>query len=143
MLSNKSVTTPALTLRPSRYLAIYLIAMHSLALSVVFFPLLIPVAVRFIIAAAILYSALYTWQRKEQVTALRAPAEDGLWHLQTRHAQDEQASLGEYFVTTWLIALRFKTPAKKNYSVLVLPDSGAGDEIRRMRVYLRQLKLGE
>ena len=143
MLSNRSVITPALTLRPSRYLAAYLITAHGLALTVLLFPLSIPAPVLVFIPIAVLFSFIHTWRNRESIVALRAPAEDGLWHLQTRHGQTELARLGECFVTPWLIALRFKTPSRKNYSVVVLPDSGVVDEIRRMRVYLRQLKTNE
>ena len=143
MLSNRSVTTPALTLSPSRYLAIYLIAIHGLALTVLMFPLSIPVPILILIPIMVLFSFIRAWRNREPITAVRAPAEDGLWHLQTRQGQTELATLGENFVTPWLIAMRFKTLARKNYNVVVLPDSGAGDEIRRMRVYLRQLKTGE
>ena len=143
MLSNRSVTTPALALRPSHYLAAYLIAVHGLALTVLLFPLSIPAAILFLIPIVVLFSFIHAWWNREPIIALRAPAKDGLWQLQTRHGQAEQATLGDYFVTPWLIAMRFKTLARKNYSVVVLPDSGVEDEIRRMRVYLRQLKMGE
>ena len=143
MLSNRSVTTPALALRPSRYLAAYLIAAHALALTVLLFPVSLPVPILVLIPIAVLFSFIHTWRNRESIVALRAPAEDGLWHLQTSHGQTELAKLGDCFVTPWLIAMRFKTLARKNYSVVVLPDSGVGDEIRRMRVYLRQLKTGE
>ena len=144
MLSNKSVTTPALTLKPSRYLASYLIAIHALALMVLFLPLQISGPALFLIAVMILFSAFYSWHYKEQITALRAPAEDGQWRLQTRYGENKQAILcGEYFVANWLMVIRFRTRDTKKYSVVILPDSGAGDDIRRMRVYLKQFKQEE
>lgn len=142
MLSSKSVTVPALNLKPSRILAGYTILGHLIALCVLFYPMSIPVSVRLMIAAAVVISFAYHWPRREPVIALRAPIDDDLWLLQLRGGEEVYARLyGEYTVTPWLMAIRFKTLDKRKFTVVVLVDSGEEDEIRRMRVYLRQLKL--
>lgn len=142
MLSSKSVTAPVLNLKPSRILAGYTILGHLLALCVLFYPMTIPVSVRLMIAIAVVISFVYNWRRRERVVALRAPFEDDLWLLQMRGGEEIYARLyGEYTVTPWLMAIRFKTLDKRKFTVVVLVDSGEEDEIRRMRVYLRQLKL--
>lgn len=142
MLSSKSVTAPALNLKPSRILAAYTILGHLIALLVLFYPMTIPVSVRLMIGIAVVASFAYHWPRREPVVALRAPIKDDLWFLQlTGGAEVDARLVGEYTVTPWLIVLRFKTLDKRKFTVVVLADSGVEDEIRRMRVYLRQLKI--
>ncbi len=142
MLSSKSVTAPVLNLKPSRILAVYTIFGHLLAISVLFYPMTIPVSARLLIAIAVVWSFVYHWRTREPVVALQAPTGDGLWLLQLKDGRKVDASLyGEYTVTAWLIVLRFKLVDRGRVTVVVLSDSGERDEIRRMRVYLRQLKL--
>lgn len=142
MLSGKSVTAPALNLEPSRILAGYTVLGHLLALSVLFYPMTIPVSARLLIAIAVVLSFVYHWRTREPVAALRAPIKDDLWLLQLKNGDEVDARLyGEYTVTTWLIVLRFRIVDGGRVTVVILSDSGEGDEIRRMRVYLRQLKL--
>lgn len=142
MLSSKSVTAPALNLKPSRILAAYTILGHLIALAVLFYPMTIPLSARLMIAIVVVISFVYHWPRREPVVALRAPIKDDLWLLQMREGEEVDARLyGEYTVTPWLMAIRFKTLDKRKFTVVVLADSGEEDEIRRMRVYLQQLKL--
>ena len=144
MLSSKSVTAPALNLRPSRILAVYTILGHLLALSVLFYPMTIPVSARLLIAATVVLSFIYHWRNLEPVMALRAPIQDDLWLLQLQDGGEVDAYLyGEYTVTSWLIVLRFKLVDSGRVTVVVLRDSGEVNDIRRLRVYLRQLKLDE
>lgn len=141
MLSSKSASAPVLNLKSSRQLAVYTILGHLLALSVLFYPMDIPVAARLIIAMAVVLSFVYHWWSREPVIALRASLKDDLWLLQLKDGRDVEARLyGEYTVTGWLIVLRFKLIGGGKVTVVVLGDSGDVDEIRRMRVYLTQLK---
>ncbi len=141
MLSSKSVLAPVLNLKPSRILAVYTILGHLIALSVLFYPMTISIFPRVLIAIAVLISFVYHWRTREPVITLRAPIKDDLWLLQLKAGADIYARLvGEYTVTTWLIVIRFKALDRRKYTVVVLPDSGEADDIRRMRVYLRQLK---
>ena len=74
------------------------------------------------------------------MTALRTPYKDELWLLQLKDGREVDASLcGEYTVTGWLLVLRFRIAAGGKVTVVVLADSGDKDEIRQMRVYLKQL----
>ena len=140
MLSSKSVTAPVLNLKPSRLLACYTILGHTLGLLVLFYPMNIPVSIRLLIAVAVVLSFIYHWRTREPVRALRAPHQDELWLLQLQDGREVDAVLyGEYTVTGWLIVLRFKLLDGGKLTVAVLADSGEGEEIRRMRVYLRQL----
>lgn len=142
MLSSKSVTAPALNLKPSRILAAYTILGHLIALAVLFYPMDIPVSIRLMIGVAVAVSFIYHWRSREPVVALRAPIKDDLWFLQLKAGEEVDARLyGEYTVTPWLIVLRFKTVDKRKFTVVVLVDSGGEDEIRRLRVFLRQLKV--
>ena len=141
MLSSKSVAAPSLNLKPSRALAAYTILGHLVAIAALFYPMSIPVSARLVIAVAVLISLVYHWRTREPVTALRAPIKDDLWLLQTRDGNDVYARLtGEYTVTTLLMVIRFKCLDRRKLTVVILPDSAAQDEIRRMRVYLRQFK---
>ncbi len=142
MLSSKSVIAPVLNLKSSRIFAAYTLLGHLLAMSVLFYPMTIPIVVRLLIAIAVLISFVYHWRTREPVTTLRAPIKDDLWLLQLKDGTDIYARLiGEYTVTTWLIVVRFKALDRRKYTLVVLPDSGDEDEIRRMRVYLRQLEI--
>jgi len=142
MLSSKSVTAPALNLKPSRILAAYTILGHLLGIVVLFYPMSIPVSARLVVAIAVGVSFIYHWRTREPVAALRAPINDDLWLLQLRDGQETHARLyGEYTVTGWLIVLRFRIVNGGKLTLVVLSDSGGLDEIRRMRVFLRQLKI--
>ena len=144
MLSSKSVTAPVLNLRPSRRLAAYTLLGHMLAISVLFYPMSIPLLSRLMIALAVVVSFIYHWRTREQVRALRAPIKDDLWWLQLQDGSEVAARLsGEYAVVFWIIVLRFKTMDKRKLTVVILGDSGDNEEIRRLRVYLSQLKLDD
>lgn len=141
MLSSKSVTAPVLNLKPSRILAAYTLLGHLIALGVLFYPMVIPATARFLIGITVVVSFAYHWRSREPLVALRAPIKDELWLLQLTGGEELDALLvGEYTVTPWLIVMRFKGADKRKYTVVVLADSGEEDEIRRMRVYLQQLK---
>ncbi|MDH5444709.1 MAG: hypothetical protein OEY52_04080 [Gammaproteobacteria bacterium] len=141
MLSSKSATAPVLNLKPSRYFAIYIALGHALGLLVLFYPTNIPITVRILIAMAILISFIYHWQTREPVKAVRALWDDNLWLLQLKDGSEVKAQLhGEYTVTSWLIVLCFRiADERKKYTVVIFSDSGEADEIRKMRVFLRQL----
>ena len=140
MLSSKSATAPALNLKPSRIFAAYTILGHALGLGIMFYPLAIPESARLMVIIALITSFIYHWRTKEPVKAFRAPLKDDRWLLRLRDGSEVYAVLkGEYTVTSWLIVIRFKIVEGKKVTVVVLPDSAEADEIRRMRVYLKQL----
>ncbi len=141
MLSSKSVTAPLLRLKPSRLLAAYTIAGHALGIMVLFYPMSIPVSARMLIALAVISSFIYHWRTREPVLALRTLPENDLWYLQLKNGPEVEARLyGEYTVTAWIVVMRFKLLEGGKITIVILPDSGEADEIRRMRVYLGQLK---
>lgn len=141
MLSSKSVTAPALNLHTSRILAGYTVLGHAMALTVLFYPTTIPVSVRLLIAIAVIISFVYHWRSREPVQAMRAPLKDDLWLLQLKDGTEVDARLyGEYTVTSWLIVLRFQVIGGGKLTVVILRDSGDEEQIRRMVVFLRQLK---
>lgn len=140
MLSGKSGSAPVLNLKSSRILAACTILGHLLAMPVLFYPMSIPVSARMLIGIAVVLSFVYHWRTREPVIALRAPIRDDLWLLQLKNGEEVEARLyGEYIVTAWLIVLRFKMVNGGKVTVVVLGDSGDEEEIRGMRVYLRQL----
>lgn len=141
MLSSKSVTAPVLNLRPSRLFTAYIVLAHALGLLALFYPMSISISVRILIGLIVVASFIYHWRTKEPVTAMMAPVKDEFWLLQLRNGQEVKARLvGEFTATTWMLIFRFKlVDTGKKITVTVLGDNGDLNEIRRMRVFLKQL----
>jgi toxin CptA len=123
-------------LKPSRLLGLLLAAMLLLALLGVYFAAL-PTAPKLALGLVVIGLVAWRWWRRPPPSKLRIMA-DG--RLQCRDAQAEWHDaevLGDSFVSTGLIVLRYRMPGGKLYTLTLLPDSASADDLRRLRVSLR------
>lgn len=129
-----------LAIRPSPILALALTAMAAAALACSWISLPLPA---FLPAAAGIASAWW-WhlaaalqRRRDAILAVELET-DGTLGLQNRLGQWSQAGIlpGGY-VSTWLIVLSLAAEGGGRRSLVLLPDSAAKEDLRRLRVWLR------
>ena len=128
------------TLRPSRILALGLILMAGTALACAWISLpglaFVPVAAGIVLAwASHLAQALQRGNRAARALELgaqnRARWQDasGKWH--------EAEILPSSYASDWLIVVNLRGSGPHRRSLVLLPDSAAAEELRRLRVWLR------
>lgn len=128
--------------RRSRYLLIYLLLVHALALLVVVLPLNLPVLLRFGIAAAVLIS--FVWQVSRVSLRYLIWETDGDWQLQEAGGKKIIVRLcPATYVSPILVVLRFQLQSGGTRSVVLLPDMLDRQSFRRLRVRLYQARLAE
>jgi hypothetical protein len=132
----------------SRYLKLYLIVIHGLALAVLVTPFNMPLMFRFMLAVIIVGSFIWNWRRSrlnDSARVVRLVWEvDGDWTLRWNDATQRVAQLRpETYESTWLVILHFQLQAGGRLSVVILPDMLDRQSFRRLRVRLRQARLAE
>ncbi len=148
-MSHAAYASP-LVLEPgvSRYLNIYLVVVHALALVVIAVPMNLPLAVRLGIAVAIVCSFIRQWRRTRQ----HAPARirrlvwevDDDWNVWCNDSTETVAQLRpESYESTWLVILHLQLNQGGKRILLLLPDMLDRQSFRRLRVRLRQARLAE
>lgn len=132
-----------LELVPSRYLAIYIILLHS---SVLFLMPFIPAqsTIVWILASVVLLSFGFNWRIHISFKGNRATQRvewmpDGKWILTDGLKTSFQAELlsGSY-VSPWLLVLRFKVSRFRGRSIILFSDSAEKNGLRRLRVQLKR-----
>jgi toxin CptA len=130
----------AVALRPSRILALALtlVAGAALASAAISLPgmALLPVAAG--IALALVWHIPEALQRGERaVAALALDAEGGArWQDRSGRWHEAEILPGSY-VSGWLVVLNLAEDGRRSRSLVLLPDSAAAEELRRLRVWLR------
>lgn len=122
--------------KPSRRLGLLLAGMGMLALLAIHLAAL-PEALKLALAAAALGLGMQAWRRASAPMPLRIAA-DG--RLQCRDGTGEWRAaevLGDSFVSTGLIVLRYRVEGQPVRCMTLLPDSADADALRRLRVSLR------
>ena len=148
-MSHAAYASP-LVLEPgvSRYLILYLIVIHTLALAVVAAPLNIPVALRLAIAVAIVISFIGHWRR----TRVNDPARihrlvweaDDDWTLWSNDSTELVGQLRpDSYESIWLVILRLQLQQGGRRTLVLLPDMLDRQSFRRLRVRLRQARLAD
>lgn len=148
-MSHAAYASP-LVLEPgvSRYLILYLIMIHGLALAVVAAPLNLPMAFRLGIALVIVISFIWQWRR----TRVNDPARiyrlmwevDDDWTLWCNDSSELVGQLRpESYESTWLVILRWQLQQGGRRTLVILPDMLDRQSFRRLRVRLRQARLAE
>ena len=128
--------------RPSKYLAIYLITAHLLALSALLLPMTISVYIKLVLAAGLISSLVYAFHfyvlGDDTVSPLKLTLHsDGEWLINYRNGDMHYAQLlPSSYVSRWLTVLRFKTHQGKLLRFVFLPDSFDADSWRFLRVRL-------
>ena len=123
-------------LKPSRLMGLLLGGMTLLALSALYLAVL-PVVVHGLLGLAVVLIAARAWQRSRVPEVLRIAADGG---LQCRNEQAEWKEieiLGDSLVTRYMIVLRYRVPGTRVQTRVLMADSAAADELRRLRVSLR------
>ena len=123
-------------LKPSRRLGLLRLGMMGLALVAVWIAAL-PTEVRLMLSGAVIGLVVLASRRAPfndivRVAAdgrLRCPDQQGEWR--------EVEVMGDSFVSTGLIVLRYRLPGGPVRTLTLLSDSASADDLRRLRVSLR------
>lgn len=128
--------------RRSRYLLIYLVLIHALALAVLAAPLNLSLTLRLAVAAAVVLSFI------RQI--IRVPPRhlvwesDGDWQLLFQDGSEYTGQLRpDSYVSPLLVILRFQLEQGGYCSVVMLPDILDPQSFRRLRVRLYQARLAD
>jgi hypothetical protein len=148
-MSHVAYASP-LALEPgvSRYLKLYLIVIHSMALAVVAAPLNVPVVLRLGIAVVIVISFVWQWRRTRENDPARIHRlvweADEDWYLWCNDSTEHVGQLRpDSYVSTLLVILRFQLEQGGRCSVVILPDMLDKQSFRRLRVRLYQARLAD
>lgn len=123
-------------LKPSRRLGLLLLGMTGLAWAAIWLAAL-SAGSQAALGMAVAGLGAWGWQRASRRDALRI-APDG--RLQTQDGEEawrDVEVMGDSFVSTALIVLRYRTPGGQVRTLTLLPDSADADSLRRLRVSLR------
>lgn len=123
-------------LKPSRLLGLLLLGMAALALAAIRLAAL-PGAIQLTLGAAVIGLCVWGWRRTRFTEALRLAADGRLQCLDEQGAWREVEVLGDSFVSTVVIVLRYRTAGRRVRTLTLLPDSADADDLRRLRVSLR------
>jgi len=122
-------------LKPSRRLGLLLLGMAALVLVAVGLAAL-PVAVRLTLGVIVIGLAAWGGRRACPAARLRVAADGQLQCLDDAMEWRDVEVLGDSFVSTGLIVLRYRMAGKAR-TLTLLPDSADTDALRRLRVSLR------
>lgn len=148
-MSHAAYASP-LVLEPgvSRYLILYLIVIHSLALAVVAAPLNLPAAIRFALAVVVVFSFVWQWRRARahdlaHIHRLVWEVDDD-WTLWCNDSTELVGQLRpDSYESIWLVILRLQLQQGGRRTVVLLPDMLDRQSFRRLRVRLRQARLAD
>ena len=123
-------------LKPSRRLGLLLLVMAALTLVAIHLAAL-PVGVQLALGVAVIGLGAWGWRRAVPLASLRIAADGRLqWLDDTAEWRDAEV-LGDSFVSTALIVLRYRTAGQRAGALTLLSDSADADDLRRLRVSLR------
>jgi len=127
-------------LRPSRRLLVFLVVAHVAAILAAIAGL--PVIPAAILSAALALSLLGQLQvarlaRPGSVRALHVAADGQVQIRDPNGGWHGVVLAGHAFATAWLVILPLDAPSGGRHTVVLLADSAAGDDLRRLRVWLQ------
>ncbi|MHB1083647.1 MAG: protein YgfX [Thiobacillus sp.] len=122
--------------KPSRLLGLLLLGMALLVLVAIYLAAL-PGAIQLGLGGVVTGLSAWSWRQACSLDTLRVtpggqlrcPDEVGEWH--------DVEVLGDSLASPGLIVLRYRSPAKRVRTLVLLPDSAEADDLRRLRVLLR------
>jgi len=123
-------------LKPSRRLGLLLLGMAALALAAIGVAAL-PDEARLALGAAVIGLVALGWRRARFREVVRVAADGQLQCLDEQGEWREAEILGDSFVSTALIVLRYRMTGQPVRTLTLLPDSADADDLRRLRVSLR------
>ena len=123
-------------LKPSRRLGLLLLVMAALALVAIHLAA-VSGAIQLALGAAVIGLGAWGGRRALPMASLRIAADGRLqWRDGTAEWHDAEV-LGDSFVSTALIVLRYRTSGRHAGALTLLSDSADADDLRRLRVSLR------
>ena len=132
--------TLSVTLRPSRALALALTLMAGAAFACAWISLqhlAFPPAAAGIALAWVWHLGPVLQRTRRAVRALELGANgDARWQDASGSWNEARIQSGSY-VSTWLIVVHLGAAGQRSRSLVLLPDSAATEELRRLRVWLR------
>jgi len=123
-------------LKPSRRLGLLLAGMLLLALAAVTLAAL-PGSLQLTLGMTATGLGVWGWWRARPMASLRVVADGRLQCLDAAAEWCDAEVMGDSFVSTGLIVLRYRTAGGHVRTLALLPDSAAADDLRRLRVSLR------
>ena len=123
-------------LKPSRRLGLLLAGMLLLALAAVALAAL-PGGLQLALGMMVAGLGAWAWRRACPQDRLRVAADGRLQCLDDAAEWRDAEILGDSFVSSALIVLRYRTAGGQVRALTLLPDSAAADDLRRLRVSLR------
>jgi len=123
-------------LKPSRRLGLLLAGMLLLALAALYLAAL-PGGLQVALGLVLTGFSAWRWRRTSTMERLRIAADGRLQCLDEAGEWRAAEALGDSFVSTPLIVLRYRIEGQPARSLTLLPDSAAADDLRRLRVSLR------
>lgn len=126
--------------KPSRLLGVLLAGMIGLALASIWLAALPSVAGGAALAIGVLGGLAWYWRRIRAASTIRIAA-DGRLQCREAGAWHDMEVLGDSLASPFLIVLRYRSAASAGAQTRVLlPDSAAADDLRRLRVSLRWIR---
>lgn len=123
-------------LKPSRRLGLLLLGGVVLALVAVALAD-VSAVVALALGAAVIALGVWGWRRAAPVASLRIAADGRLQCLDDAAVWRDAEVLGDSFVSTALIVMRYRTGGRPVRTLTLLSDSADADDLRRLRVSLR------
>lgn len=121
----------------SKRLLTFIVATHVIAFLIVF-ALAWPWWVSVLMGGLVLLSGWHQWCNHHFNNGMELMYSDQRWHTMMNSIKTEWHLFGEYYVSSWMIVLRFKTDgAPKKLTLVLLSDSADQQQLRRLRVLLR------
>jgi toxin CptA len=129
--------TTEIELKPSRLLGLLVLTMGGLALLSIALASL-PMAVKALLAVVALGGALWAFGNSRRALPRLQLGADGSLGIRARDEDWRPAlDLPQRFVSPALCVLRLARTQRRYPSLVLLPDSGEPDDLRRIRVSLR------
>lgn len=123
-------------LKPSRRLGLLRLGMMGLALVAVWIAAL-PTEARLMLSGGVIGLVVLASRRAPFKDSVRL-ASDGRLRCQDQRGEWREAEvMGDSFVSTGLIVLRYRLPGGRVRTLTLLSDSASADDLRRLRVSLR------
>lgn len=124
-------------LKPSRRLGLLQLGMAALALAAIGLAAL-PLGMGLVFGATVIGLLAWEWRQTRHVHRLRLAADGRLQCLDGQGAWCDAEVLGDSLASPALIVLRYRTAERRRArSLVLLPDSAAADDLRRLRASLR------
>lgn len=126
-------------LKSSRLLGLLRVGMALFALVAIYLANL-PGSVQLVLGVVVASFSAWRWLQTSTLPRLRIAADGQLQGLGDADEWCNVAVLGDSFVSTGLIVLRYRFDGQVLRNLTLLPDSASAEELRRLRVSLRWIR---